>query len=206
MAMPVLNPQSAWVQFISESGEAYYYNESTDETTWEAPAEGVCEFCGQSDGSDGSDDDNVEVGVGGDAGQAVETPQRALFIRPARPTNASPALSGALPTSVGASPTTSATIHRSIKSESPAPERPPDAAELAQQQHGALITENAELRRRVASLEQQKLELARAELEQVSAVRCAGRGRIDGAWRPISSCTPCTAARCHGLARCCQSP
>ena len=36
-----LNPQSPWAQLLSDSGEPYYYNETTGETTWDAPREGV---------------------------------------------------------------------------------------------------------------------------------------------------------------------
>ena len=43
------NPASPWVQFISDDDEAYYFNEQTDETTWEAPAEGVSAFRGKED-------------------------------------------------------------------------------------------------------------------------------------------------------------
>ena len=31
------NEASPWVQLISDDDEAYYYNERTDETTWEEP-------------------------------------------------------------------------------------------------------------------------------------------------------------------------
>ena len=46
--MPVRhNEASPWVQLISDDDEAYYYNEHTDETTWEEPPEGVSEFRGK---------------------------------------------------------------------------------------------------------------------------------------------------------------
>ena len=41
------NEASPWVQLISDEDEAYYYNERTEETTWEEPAEGVSEFRGK---------------------------------------------------------------------------------------------------------------------------------------------------------------
>lgn len=43
------NAASPWVQLISDGDEAYYYNEQTDETTWDEPAEGVSEFRGKED-------------------------------------------------------------------------------------------------------------------------------------------------------------
>ena len=42
-----LNPQSPWAQLLSDSGEPYYYNETSHETTWETPAEGVSAFRGK---------------------------------------------------------------------------------------------------------------------------------------------------------------
>ena len=53
----------AWTEHVDESGNSYYYNEETDDTTWEAPPEGVSAFRGkEEDELDGevTDEDEEE--------------------------------------------------------------------------------------------------------------------------------------------------
>eukprot|EP01047_Picozoa_sp_COSAG01_P088143 COSAG01_NODE_20600_length_945_cov_3.607565_2_plen_127_part_01 len=73
---PTINLDSAWVQHINDAGKAYYNNESTMETKWERPPEGVREVRGQcsSNSSGGSDEDHYE---GGDGVEFVEDLSRA---------------------------------------------------------------------------------------------------------------------------------
>jgi hypothetical protein len=67
--MPVRhNEASPWVQLISEDDEAYYYNEHTDETTWEEPPEGVSEFRGKEEdefGEEGETERDSEISQSG---------------------------------------------------------------------------------------------------------------------------------------------
>ena len=37
----VLRPESEWVEFLDDEGQGYFFNETTQETVWEMPSEGV---------------------------------------------------------------------------------------------------------------------------------------------------------------------
>ena len=69
MAAASHNAASPWVQLLTDEDEPYYYNESTDETTWETPPEGVSEFRGK---EEDEDEDGEGEGEGGAAAAEAE--------------------------------------------------------------------------------------------------------------------------------------